>query len=158
MLMNTTLVVMKSLDKHLLHSGLLTTAGLISYFLIMRFLGLAEITELRALNALIMFSGIFLTIKTFRRGGFNADFGYLSGIGAGFLTGIVIAISFSLFVGIYITLDPVFMAAIVAENPQQEFLSPITASMVIFIEAIASGFLFSYASMQWLKEDKTILV
>ena len=149
---------MKSLEKHILKFGLLTTTGLIVYFLLMRVLGLAEITELRALNALIMFSGVFLTVKTFRSGAFETDFGYLSGIAVGFFTGIVIAISFSLFVGVYVFIDPVFLAAIVADNPQKEFLNPMTASMVIFIEAIASGFLFSYASMQWLKEDKVVLV
>lgn len=148
---------MKSLQKHIFKSGLLTTAGLIVYFLLMRTLGLAEITELRVLNALIMFTGIFLTIKGFRNDNFDADFGYLSGIAVGFFTGIVIAISFSFFVGIYVAVDPMFLAAIVAENPQKEFLNPMTASMVIFIEAIASGFLFSYGSMQWLKDDKIIL-
>ena len=145
---------MKSLEKHVVRSGLLTTGGLIVYFLLMRVLGLAEVTELRALNALIMFSGIYLTIKEFRDGTFDDTFGYLTGIAVGFFTGIVIAISFSLFVGVYMTLDPVLLAAIVADNPQKEFLNPMTSSMVIFIEAIASGFLFSYASMQWLKEDK----
>ncbi|WP_462248934.1 hypothetical protein [Ekhidna sp.] len=149
---------MKSLEKHILKFGLLTTVSLIVYFLLMRILGLAEITELRALNALIMFSGIFLTIKGFRNGNFGSGFGYLSGIAVGFFTGIVIAISFSVFVGLYITLDPVFLAAIVAENAQKEFLNPMTASMVILIEAVSSGFLFSYAAMQWLKDDKIIFV
>ncbi|MDE0470855.1 MAG: DUF4199 domain-containing protein [Ekhidna sp.] len=147
---------MKSIEKHVLRYGLLTTIALICYFLLMRLLGLAEITELRSLNALIMFSGVFLTIKKFRNGDFDTAFGYLSGIAVGFFTGIVIAISFSLFIGIYIYFDPVFLAAIVADNPQKDFLNPLTAAMVIFIEAIASGFLFSYAAMQWLKEDKVV--
>ena len=147
---------MKSIERHVLRYGLLTTISLIGYFLVMRLLGLAEITELRSLNALIMFSGVFLTIKKFRNGDFDTAFGYLSGIAAGFFTGIVIAISFSLFIGVYIYFDPVFLAAIVADNPQKDFLNPLTAAMVIFIEAIASGFLFSYAAMQWLKEDKVV--
>ncbi len=147
---------MKSFEKHIFKSGTLTTLALILYFLFMRLLGLAEITELRALNALIMFAGVFYTIKEFKEGNFDNDFNYLSGIGIGFFTGIIIAISFSVFVGIYLMIDPVFLAAIVADNPQKEFLNPLAASMVIFIEAVASGFLFSYVSMQWLKDDKVV--
>ncbi|MBC6410926.1 MAG: hypothetical protein GDA42_10815 [Ekhidna sp.] len=147
---------MKSIEKHVFRHGLFTTVTLICYFLLMRLLGLAEITELRSLNALIMFSGIFLTIKKFRNEDFDTAFGYLPGIAVGFFTGIVTAVSFSLFIGVYIYYDPVFLAAIVADNPQKDFLNPMTAAMVIFIEAIASGFLFSYAAMQWLKEDKVV--
>ncbi|NQZ76273.1 MAG: hypothetical protein HRT61_09195 [Ekhidna sp.] len=145
---------MNDLNKHVVKGGVLTTTALIIYFLFMRVLGLAEITELRALNALIMFSGIFFTIKSFRNGDFSENFGYLSGMAVGFFTGIIVAISFALFTAIYVSLDPVFLAAIVANNPQKDFLNPFAAAMVIFIEAIASGFLFTYASMQWLKEDK----
>jgi hypothetical protein len=147
---------MKSLQKHIVKFGLLTTMGLIAFFLLMRILGLAEITELRSLNALIMFSGIFLMIRGFRDGDFDAEFGYLTGISSGFFTGLIVALSFSVFVGLYVSIDPVFLAAIVADNPQKEYLNPFSAAMVIFIEAIASGFLFSYASMQYLKEDKVV--
>ena len=144
---------MKTLQNHILKYGLLTTAGLIVFFLMMRITGLAEITELRSLNAVIMFAGVFLCIKHFKHNKLDTSFGYLSGIAAGFFTGIVVAISFSVFVGIYVALDPVFLAAIVTDNAQKEFLNPWTSAMVIFIEAMASGMLFSYTSMQYLKTD-----
>lgn len=147
---------MGHLEKHILKQGSFITIGLIAFFVLMRLLGLAEITELRALNALIMFAGIFYSIKTFRDKDFKAGFNYLSGIATGFFTGMMTAVLFSIFVGIYVYLDPVFLGAIVADNPQKDFLNPLTAAMVILIEATASGFLFSYASMQYLKQDKTI--
>ncbi|MEQ6168612.1 MULTISPECIES: hypothetical protein [unclassified Ekhidna] len=143
-------------EKHVIKYGLTTTAGLIAFFLLMKILGLAEVTELRTLNAVIMFSGVFLSIKRFRHRTFKLEFNYLTGIAAGFFTGLVTAASFALFVGIYIYFDPIFLAAIVADNPQKEFLNPLTAGMVLFIEAMASGFLFSYISMQYLKNDVTI--
>ncbi len=144
---------MKSLEKHVIKNGLITTSGLIAFFLMMRIAGLAEVTELRSLNALIMFAGVFLTIRKFKNSEMDTSFGYLSGIASGFFTGIVIAISFSVFVGLYMSIDPVFLAAIVTDDAQKEFLNPWTASMVIFIEAMASGMLFSYISMQYLKAD-----
>jgi len=147
---------MGKLEKHILKYGLITSGALIVFFLLMRLLGLAEITELRSLNAIIMFSGVFLSIKTYRNGEFEEGFNYLAGIASGFFTGMVTAVTFALFVGIYVYYDPVFLAAIVADNPQKDFLNPLTSAMVIFMEAIASGFFFSYASMQFLKQDKTI--
>ncbi|MEM6641700.1 MAG: DUF4199 domain-containing protein [Bacteroidota bacterium] len=147
---------MKQEEKLVIGYGLLTTAALIVYFLMMRLAGLAEVTELRSLNALIMFGGVFLAVKKFRDAEFELDFNYFTGIASGFFTGLVTAVSFSVFVGVYIRFDPVFLAAIVADNPQKEFLNPLTAGMTIFIEAMASSFLFSYASMQFLKEDKLV--
>lgn len=149
---------MQTLEKHVVKFGVLTTVGLIGLFLAMKMAGLLQVTELRLLNAIIMFSGIFLSIKTYRDGEFKVRFNYLSGIATGFLTGLVTAILFSIFVGIYVNINPVFLASIVAENPQKDFLNPLTSAMVIFIEAIASGFLFSYASMQYLKQDKSISI
>ena len=147
---------MESLEKHILKYGLLTSVSLIAFFFIMKLLGLAEVTELRTLNALIMFGGIFLAIRNFKMKKFSYEFNYLSGIATGFFTGMVTAVSFALFVAVYLYFDPSFMAAVVADNPQTDFLNPVTSAMVIFIEALASGFLFSYISMQYLKNDITV--
>ena len=149
---------MKTLEKHIVKYGLITTLALIIYFLVMRVAGLAEVTELRFVNALIMFTGIFLSVRNFRDQQFNHRFNYLSGIATGYFTGMVTGITFSLFVSVYMYFDPVLLAAIATENAQEDFLNPLTSGMVIFIEAIASGFLFAYSSMQYLKEDKIIPV
>jgi hypothetical protein len=121
------------------------------FFLIMKMAGLAQITELRALNAVIMFSGVYLAIRNFKKQNFNVDFSYLSGITMGFFTGLVVAITFSLFVGIYLAIDGAFLEAIMVNNAQQRFMNPLTIAVVIFIEALASGMLFSFISMQYLK-------
>lgn len=147
---------MESLEKHILKYGFLITASLIAFFFLMKLLGLAEVTELRMLNALIMFSGVFVSIRKFKTKKFSYEFNYLSGIATGFFTGMVTAVTFGIFVALYIYFDPAFLAAIVADNPQIDFLNPVTSAMVIFIEAIASGFLFSFISMQYLKNDVTI--
>jgi hypothetical protein len=142
---------MRKYEKHILKYGLLTTGGLIAFFLLMKIAGLAEITELRALNALIMFSGIYLSIRDFKRDEFRMEFKYQTGMLAGFFTGIVVAVSFAIFVGIYLAIDPAFLEAVVSNNTQRTFINPGTASVIIFIEAMASGMLFSFMSMQYLK-------
>ncbi|MEO1255274.1 MAG: DUF4199 domain-containing protein, partial [Bacteroidota bacterium] len=93
---------MESIEKHILKYGLFTSGALILYFLVMRLVGLAEVTELRALNALIMLAGVFLSIRSFRDKPFTDEFNYLSGIGTGLFTGMVTGATFSLFVGAYI--------------------------------------------------------
>lgn len=147
---------MDSIEKHILKYGLVTSLALVAFFLLMKAFGLAQVTELRALNALIMLAGVFLSIRSTKKKKFTFEFNYLTGIATGFFTGMVTAASFAIFVGAYIYFNPAFLAAIVADNPQKDFLNPLTSAMVIFIEAIASGFLFSYISMQYLKNDVTI--
>ncbi|MEP0985238.1 hypothetical protein [Ekhidna sp.] len=122
----------------------------------MKILGLIYIIELRAFNSLIMFTGAFTAIKKFRNNKSNLEFNYLSGIATGFSVGLMTATLFSIFVAIYLFADASFLAAIIEQQTQKLFMNEITISMVIFVEAMASGFLFSYISMQWLKADKTV--
>ncbi|WP_420578437.1 hypothetical protein [Ekhidna sp.] len=147
---------MESIEKHIIKYGLITSLGLIAFFFLMKVLGLAQVTELRMLNAIIMFAGVYLAIRKFKKKKFTFEFNYFSGIAAGFFTAMVTAVSFALFVGGYVHLNPDFLAAIVADNPRKEFLNPLTSAMFIFIEAIGSGFIFSLISMQYLKNDVTI--
>lgn len=147
---------MESLEKHILRYGIYTTVALIAFFFFMKLLGLIYIIELRAFNAIIMFTGTFTAIKKFRKHGSNLEFNYLSGIGTGFAVGLMTATLFSIFVAIYLFADAPFLASVIEQQPQKLFMNEITISMVIFVEAMASGFLFSYISMQWLKQDKTV--
>ena len=146
---------MESLEKHIVRYGVMTTIGLIAFFFVMQLLGLTHITELRALNAFIMFAGAFLAIKRFRDKKFNYSFNYLMGIGTGFAVGMITAFLFSLFVVAYLFLNPAFTQTIISSYQSNAFLNELTLSMVIFIEAMGSGFLFSFISMQYLKQDKT---
>ncbi len=149
---------MKSLEKHIVLYGVKTSLGLIAFFFVMKVLGLIHITELRALNAFIMFAGAFLAIKRFKDGDFQYKFNYLAGIGTGMAVGMITAILFSLFVVAYLFLDPAFTVTILAKFPDNAYMNQLTLAMVIFIEAMGSSFLFSFASMQWLKDDKPVSI
>ncbi|MEQ8906586.1 DUF4199 domain-containing protein [Ekhidna sp.] len=149
---------MKSLEKHIVLYGVKTSLGLIAFFFVMKLLGLIHITELRALNAFIMFTGAFLAIKRFRDGDFQYKFNYLAGIGTGMAVGMITAILFSFFVVVYLFLDPVFTTNILADFPDNTFMNQLTLAMVIFIEAMGSSFIFSFVSMQWLKDDKSVTI
>jgi cytochrome c oxidase assembly factor CtaG len=149
---------MKSLEKHIVQYGVMTSLGLIVFFFVMELLGLTHITELRALNAFIMFAGAFLAIRKFRDKKFNYSFNYLMGIGTGFAVGMITAVLFSVFVIAYLFLNPEFTEAIMAGQSNNTYLNELTLGMVIFIEAMGSSFIFSLVSMQWLKQDKEVTV
>ena len=130
--------------------GLITLALLCAYFVIMQILGLIHSTELRVLNALIMFYGVFQAVKTSKSD--LEDFNYFKGFGVGALTALTASLLFTIFGLVYIIwIDPSFMSSITMNEPLGIFMNEYTASLQIFIEGSASGILFSYASLQWLR-------
>lgn len=142
---------MKTVESRGLLFGLITTAGLIAFFLIMKEVGLIHNFNLRILNALLLFVGVFASIKSYKNIK-QSYFQFLKGAGVGLITSLVSGITFSLFILAYLLLNPSFMEAIKANEPQGIYLNEWAVAVIIFIEATASGFLFSYISMQWLKE------
>ena len=96
--------------------GLFTALGLIGVFLIMKFIGLADIVELRALNFFIMAAGIITAVRKFKKR--TNQFSYLNGLALGFFVAVVSSIIFAIFVFIYISfLDPAFMEFLIATQP-----------------------------------------
>ena len=145
---------MESIEKRGVIFGAATTAGLIAYFSVMNVFGLSHNFNLRAFNAIIMFFGVFLSIKTYKD--FKGkQFEFLKGAGTGLITSLVTATLFTVFFSLYIYLDPAFYAEIKAEEPQGIYMNAWGIAALIFIEAVASGFLFTYLSMQWLKKSGT---
>lgn len=133
-----------------IYRGLITTVFLIAYFVLMRLLGFADNTWLRALNAVILFGGIYLGIKKWKTKR-EGEMPYFNGLAVGMLIATSAAVLFSVFLVAYLSWDTAFMKEI-ANIPifRLEF-TPGKAALVIFFEAMFSGYIFSYASMQFLK-------
>ena len=133
--------------------GLVVFLLLSAYFIIMKSLGLIHVLELRAFNALIMFYGCFMTCLMTKNS--LKDFSYLKGLGAGVLTAFISSSIFAAFGFLYLTvLNPGFMAELKANELFGRYLNEYMASLQIFIEGSASGILFTYASMQYLKVNR----
>lgn len=139
-----------NIEKRGLKYGLLTTVGLIAFFFLMMVLGLVHNYHLRALNALIMFTGVYLSIRSYKKAR-KDGFLFLKGMSVGLLTALVTAVTFTVFVVGYILANPEFMQALKANEPHGIYINEWGVAIIIFIEAAASGFMFSYLSMQWLK-------
>ncbi|MEM9326689.1 MAG: DUF4199 domain-containing protein [Bacteroidota bacterium] len=144
----------KNLTNHVLKYVGLITGGLVIYFLTMVALGLEHNFGLRTLNAVILASGVFLAIREFKQNTFDTRFSFLSGMGVGFMISLMSAIAFAAFIGLYLVMHPAFLAEIQATEPQGQYMNEVGLSLLIFIEALASGILFSYGSMQYLKNQR----
>ena len=131
--------------------GLITLLLLCAYFLIMKFLGLVHSTELRVVNAVIMFYGVFSAVKISKTK--LEEFNYFKGFGVGALTALIASGLFAVFGLVYlIWIDPSFMSSIKMNEPLGIFMNRYSAALQIFIEGSASGILCSYASLQWLRK------
>lgn len=140
-----------TLEKTGLKWGLITFLGLGAYFLIMKAFGLTHIIELRVLNAAIMFTGLWFSIKEYRRN--EPEFSYFSGLGIGLLTAFIASSTFTIFGILYLeVINPSFMQELKQNEPLGFYLNPYLAAFQIFIEGTASGFSISYAIMQYLKK------
>src|SRR4051812_40703487 len=92
-------------------AGLITSASLVLYFILMRYLNLITILEFRYLNFFILLGGILLALKRYKRSN-NNYVPSLEGFGLGLLTTAIALAPFATFIGIYLSLDPIFMGYI----------------------------------------------
>jgi len=142
------------IQKIALKHGILMMLALVGYFFLMKAFGLEHHLELRALNLIILFSFVFTALKTYKKQN-NNQLPYLVGIQLGMLTSVIGAISFAGLVFIYVTvLVPDFMVEIREQEPFGQFLNPFLVTFTIIIEGSFSGFLASYASLQYLRPSR----
>ncbi len=142
---------MNTMEKNAVRYGILTAALLIVFFFIMQALGLVNRYELRALNIVFLFSGVYLSVRNYR----NSDQAtYLGGLGSGLLTSVTALVIFSTFVTIYLAgINPQFMEELRQYEYFGRYLNPYIAGAVIFLEGSISGLLVSFILMQYYKKS-----
>jgi hypothetical protein len=133
--------------------ALATTAGIIAYFGIARLLGFADNYALRFLNGIIMFIGVFLSIKKYKDSK-ESPLKYLNGLGIGLQTSAYVTIMFVLCVLIYGSIDPEFISRVIENKAFLGATNIYIIAAITALEAAGSGFIISLASMQYLKESR----
>jgi hypothetical protein len=141
-----------TIEKIALRYGILTALALVLFFFFMKGIGLIEQYELRTLNIVILFTGIYLANRKYRKT--NTTDTYLGGIGVGLFTSAVTLILFSTFVIIYLANNTVFMETLQSHEYFGRYLNPYIAGFVIFLEGTISGLLMSYILMQYYKRSR----
>ena len=127
------------------------TLALVGFFFLMKAFGLEHNLELRALNLIILSSFVYAALKIYKKQK-NGHLPYLMGIRLGLLTSAAGVIPFAALVFFYVSvISPDFMVDIKNEEPFGEYLNPFVVSFTIILEGMISGFLVSYASLQYLR-------
>lgn len=132
--------------------GIYTAIALIAFFFLMKLVGLIEVYELRILNVIFLFAGVYLAMRHFRKRAEHPS--YLNGLGVGMLTSAIALLIFSAFVVIYLAaIDPDFMTSLKEDEYFGQYLNPYIAGAAIFLEGTLSGLLVSFILMQYYKKS-----
>jgi Protein of unknown function (DUF4199) len=125
--------------------GLLISAGLVLYFLLMKLMGLVHVVELRVFNFFIMLAGLFRAFREYKETDLNRQFNYLRAFVFGISTAIIGSLIFALFLFIYLTyIDRALMESIVNHESFGNYLNPYVAAVIVAVEGIFSGILATF--------------
>src|SRR5436309_13432415 len=104
-------------------AGMITAGCYMMFFILMKYFNLVYILELRALNFFILLSGILIAFNKFKKQNGN-HIKYFEGLGLGMLTAIVSTVIFSIFIAVYLELNPEFMSYINTHAVMGSYLNP----------------------------------
>ena len=127
-----------------LRFGLWMMTGFMVFFLLMHLLGLSENYHLRVLNGLIHLSIIYMAIRAFRSKYPETVSNYVSGTAMGMYVSAVGVAGFSIFMILFLSFSPGFLHQLRETMPMGDYLTPITASLFIFMEGIVISLIGSY--------------
>ena len=134
----------------------LTTIGLVLYFFLMRTIGLAGNPFFRLFNFGILFVGVFQSISVFKDI-LGEEFTYFRGLVMGAKTALFTSFLFCGSILVYYMFDAPFVDQLLIEGRISGAASIFGLLGVILIEAISSGFISSFMSMQYLKNSVHVL-
>jgi hypothetical protein len=128
-------------------------ACLVIFFLIMHVLNLSKLHHLRIFNGVIHVIFMTSSIRAFLKHQ-SEDYNYLSGVAIGMVTSMIGIILFCIFQLVFLALSPEFMATLQDNIPYVgEYLTPFTAALSIFMEAVAISLIGSYVIMRILEKS-----
>ena len=137
--------------------GIITSLGLIVYFLIIKLLNLHTNPWFRLLNGLVVAYGIYAAIKRYKLVS-GTTFNYINGFKVAIVTGFLATFVFALFMGIYMFhIDTAFMNTLLQDWFQDMNYGGGILIFVIIIEGLASTAILALTYMQIFKNStKTI--
>jgi hypothetical protein len=133
--------------------GVKIAAGLIGYFLIMKFASLGHHVELRLLNLFILSGGVYAALKKFKQthaGGLNYFRGLVTGVSAAGIGSLL----FGLFLFLYMKMDDSLMQSIKDNEPAGIHLNAYIASFIVVLEGFFSGLLVTFVLLNWVTTDE----
>jgi hypothetical protein len=137
--------------------GIITTLGLIVYFLVIKLLDLHTNPWFRLLNGVVMAYGIFASIKRYKLVS-GTTFNYINGFKVAIITGFLATFVFALFMGIYMFhIDTAFMNTLLQDWFQDMNYGGGILIFVIIIEGLASTAILALTYMQIFKNSTKVI-
>lgn len=133
--------------------GLRIGAGLVLYFMVMKFAGYLEVVELRLLNLVILVAGVYFALKKFKQT-HEDHLNYFRALVTGVATAAIGSLIFAAFLFLYVKLDTSFMQYIVDHEPMGRFLNPYIASFIVALEGVFSGLLVTFVLINYINTDE----
>ena len=134
--------------------GLRIAAGLIVYFLIMKFSGLAYMVELRMANFIFLTAGVYFALKKFKQT-HDDHLNYFRALVTGVATAAIGSIVFAAFFWLYVSfIDTAFMQFIVENEPMGRYLNPYISAFIVALEGVFSGFLVTFILINYITTDE----
>jgi hypothetical protein len=134
--------------------GLIVSATLVAFFLIMRAFNLHEMLVLRYFNFVILAGGIIGAFLSYKRKFGYKGIRYFPGIKMGAHVCLVAMVPFAIFMGIYLAVDTSFMEYIRENAAFGKYLTPARAAGGLFMEAFATGVVLTLSLMQFFKDEE----
>ena len=137
--------------------GIITTIGLIVYFLIIKLLNLHTNPWFRLLNGLVIAYGIYAAIKRYKLVS-GTTFNYINGFKVAIITGFLATFVFALFMGIYMFhIDTEFMNTLLKDWFKDMNYGGGILIFVIIIEGLASTTILALTYMQIFKNSTKVI-
>jgi len=134
--------------------GLYIAAGLIVYFMIMKFAGLLYTVELRMGNFVFLTAGIYFALKKFKAT-HDDHMNYFRALVTGVATGAIGSIIFAAYFFLYVSfLDTGFMQHIIDNEPMGRFLNPYISAFIVALEGVFSGLLVTFILINYITTDE----
>lgn len=141
------------IEKNGILVGSLTAVALLTYFFIMKAIGLEQRMELRFFNFIILSIGIVYGINKLKKELNQPEF-YLKGLAQGMFISLVAVVIFSTFMSVYIIYFDPFLLEHIRENITIGWsMDAFTLFISTFMEGVAGAAIITFAAMQYLKKQ-----
>lgn len=132
------------MNKISIRTGLAMLFVQVAFFLAMYAIGLGYHSELRVVNAGIVLLFMYRDIQAFFLKNPESMGNYMSGVTQGMGAAVIGVGGFTIFMTLFLWMNPVFLDTLRKTSSVGEYLGPFTASIIIFVEGIVVALIGSY--------------
>lgn len=143
-----------SIPKLAIKAGIAICISFIAYFMVMKYLDLLYMTELRFLNIFILITGLIVTFRYYRKQTNVLNVPYFEGLGLGLLTSFVSFALFAVFIYFYfLKVDPALLQSLKGNTVMlgNTSMNALYTAATVVLQGMVSGLIVSFVIMQYYK-------